>query len=354
MRRTPDTLGNIKYNTQDPLFFDYANASVNGGIPVILQNIKDKGTYKLPLRNLGFVLYHIAKNDIYDPDLFQKFEETYREITSTSMTARHNMGGVYGYYRSNQGTRYGLDYWEEHLQKNSQYLHVVDIAELVEGFSLNRTLPREYFRQKLTEVHKPVLIQNWKKEATYHQRMLYTFCKRFHELQYYDEELWHLIVNDVEKKLKINNSTFFAAFYEAFTEINKDPKNPFYKKLDSVLKVLTTKHYTKDRQWRYSLEDGGKWKSWQELKENRESSKLTDFLIKKPEVDQKVLEQAKAVERKLKRLRMAKLSKDLFDEIVSEMIKEKRSLMEMMAELDVDDQAIYDAQERIAKRNTQN
>ena len=49
---------------------------------------------------------------------------------------------------------------------------------------------------------------------------------------------------------------------------------------------------------------------------------------------------------------MAKLSKDLFDEIVEEMLKEKRSLMEMMAELDVDDQAIFDAQERIAKRNT--
>ena len=69
-------------------------------------------------------------------------------------------------------------------------------------------------------------------------------------------------------------------------------------------------------------------------------------------MDQKVLEQAKAVEKRLKRLRMAKLSKDLFDEIVEEMVKEKRSLMEMMAELDVDDQAIYDAQERIAKRNT--
>jgi hypothetical protein len=47
---------------------------------------------------------------------------------------------------------------------------------------------------------------------------------------------------------------------------------------------------------------------------------------------------------------MAKLSKDLFDEIVEEMLSEKRTIMEMMAELDVDDQSIYDAQERIAKR----
>lgn len=79
---------------------------------------------------------------------------------------------------------------------------------------------------------------------------------------------------------------------------------------------------------------------------------MSDYIITKAAIDQKVLEQAKAVEKRLKRLRMAKLSKDLFDEIVEEMLKEKRSLMEMMAELDVDDQAIFDAQERIAKRNT--
>lgn len=34
---------------------------------------------------------------------------------------------------------------------------------------------------------------------------------------------------------------------------------------------------------------------------------------------------------------MAKYSLDLFDEIVEEMLKEKRSIIEMMAELDVDD-----------------
>jgi len=84
-------------------------------------------------------------------------------------------------------------------------------------------------------------------------------------------------------------------------------------------------------------------RTWDELVARREDAQLGDYLIKKADIDQKVLEQAKAVEKRLKRLRMAKLSKDLFDEILDEMIKEKRSLMEMMAELDVDDQAIYDA-----------
>jgi ribosome recycling factor len=49
------------------------------------------------------------------------------------------------------------------------------------------------------------------------------------------------------------------------------------------------------------------------------------------------------IERKLKRLRMAKYSIELFDELVVEMLKEKRTLMEMMAELDVDEQNIYDS-----------
>jgi hypothetical protein len=57
----------------------------------------------------------MAKSDIYDPALFEGFESAYREISSVTMTARHAMGGVYGYYRSNQGTKYGMDLWEEHL-----------------------------------------------------------------------------------------------------------------------------------------------------------------------------------------------------------------------------------------------
>ena len=40
---------------------------------------------------------------------------------------------------------------------------------------------------------------------------------------------------------------------------------------------------------------------------------------------------------------MAKYSLELFDEIVIEMMREKRSMMEMMAELDVDDEKIIDA-----------
>lgn len=55
----------------------------------------------------------------------------------------------------------------------------------------------------------------------------------------------------------------------------------------------------------------------------------------------------------MKRLRMAKYSKELFDEIVTEMMRDKRTLMEMMAELDVDDENILEAQQRITNKRLQ-
>ena len=40
---------------------------------------------------------------------------------------------------------------------------------------------------------------------------------------------------------------------------------------------------------------------------------------------------------------MAKLDKNLFDEIVEEMMKDKKTILEMMAELDVDEQNIFES-----------
>jgi hypothetical protein len=59
--------------------------------------------------------------------------------------------------------------------------------------------------------------------------------------------------------------------------------------------------------------------------DRREECKIGDSIIKKADIDEKILERARATERKLKRLTMAKYSKDLFDEIVEEMLKEKRT-----------------------------
>lgn len=82
----------------------------------------------------------------------------------------------------------------------------------------------------------------------------------------------------------------------------------------------------------------------QEMIAKREEARPDDFILGKGKVDEGLLQRAIDAEKKMKRLRMAKYSVELFDEIVTEMMKEKRTLMEMMAELDVDDEKILEAQ----------
>ena len=190
---------------------------------------------------------------------------------------------------------------------------------------------------KLLETQcKKVLLDKWDAEVLYHQRVLFGLAKELHLLGYYDEELWMKLIDTAINKTKINNTHFWQVIYETLSEMNDDEKCPMYKKLTSKIDELVKKHFTKDRQWRYSLEKR-EMRSLQELIDRREESKIEDHLIKRAEVDAKILEQAREAEKRLKRLKMAKYSVELFDEIIEEMMRDKKTIMEMMAELDVDD-----------------
>lgn len=46
------------------------------------------------------------------------------------MTSRHAMGAVYGYYKSNQGSQFGLEFWENNLTNNLEDLRKIIIKNL--------------------------------------------------------------------------------------------------------------------------------------------------------------------------------------------------------------------------------
>ena len=91
-------------------------------------------------------------------------------------------------------------------------------------------------------------------------------------------------------------------------------------------------------------------RSFQELVARRDDTRLEDVIDTKPDVDEQLLNQAREAEKKLRRLKMAKYSHELFDEIIEEMMREKKTILEMMAELDAQEADIYASQTRIAKR----
>lgn len=157
------------------------------------------------------------------------------------------------------------------------------------------------------------------------------------------------IIDTAVHKKKINNTHYFHTIYSICSTLNEDPDSGLKGKFTSQLAELVKRHYTEDRKWRYDLEKKD-WRNLADVIERRDECKFEDQLIKRAEIDEKRLELAKQAEKRLKRLKMAKYSQDLFDEIIEEMMRDKKTIMEMLAELDCDEEQVYASQTRIAKR----
>ena len=306
----------------------------------------------------------MAKQDVYDPEFYTMMEkglvlasdapqEEKKDSTSEkNLTSRHVMGAVAAYWRSNCGAAWALKYWEQLLRKHSDDLHTFEVIELCQAFRENRTHHRDHMRALLKDHFKKTLLAKWGDQMEYHQRRVFELMKEMEHLEFYDEELWQACFDTISHKKSIQNLTFFAYFNESMTKFNTDPKSPFFKKLDDNIKTLKDKHYSANREWRYDAAEG-RMRTLDELVGRREEAKIDDQQQSKGGVDQTMVQRAVDAEKKMKRLRMAKYSVELFDEIVTEMMKEKRTLMEMMAELDVDDEKILEAQQRITNRRLQ-
>lgn len=54
------------------------------------------------------------------------------------MTARIAFGALYAYYKSNQGTRFGIDFWESKLEDHISDMHAQEVVDLLVAFRDNR------------------------------------------------------------------------------------------------------------------------------------------------------------------------------------------------------------------------
>lgn len=253
---------------------------------------------------------------------------------------RHCFGALWAYFKSNQGTRFGIDWWTSQLEDRIDGMHAQEVHQLLEAFRDNRSVERQYMIDLLENQFKQVLLNKWRTEVMMNQRVLFGLAKEFVEIAYFDEELWTKIAETTVQKKKINNTHDFKLIHNALAFANEH--SPLKGKFSSHIDQLFEKHYTSDREWRYSRE-ALDFRPLQELIDMRDRTGANDQIVTREQIDTEILEKAKQAERKLKRLKMAKYSQDLFDEIIEEMMREKKTIMEMMAELDCDEENIYAA-----------
>ena len=150
-----------RYKTQDPLFMDYDKLYLNQGVYPYIEKAKAVGR-GIPINKRAYILYHMAKQNVYDPDFVIHMEQGLlieRSITDLGdegdnrgekdLTARYAFGAVCSYWRMNYGTAYGLKYWETYMLNQAQDLHIADVIELSNAFRENRTHHREHFKAML-------------------------------------------------------------------------------------------------------------------------------------------------------------------------------------------------------------
>lgn len=84
-RRWNTTKKNHKYETQNPLFFDYDRLYLNRGIQPFMDKLKVSGRTDVPVNKRAYVLYHMAKQRKYDPELVAQLEQglsLHRDVNS--------------------------------------------------------------------------------------------------------------------------------------------------------------------------------------------------------------------------------------------------------------------------------
>lgn len=99
---------------------------------------------------------------------------------------------------------------------------------------------------------KQVLLNKWKAEVMMNQRVLFGLANEFVKIAYFDEELWTKIAETTVQKKKINNTHDFKLIHNCLTFVNEQTelKGKFSDHIDKLFE----KHYTDDREWRYSRE----------------------------------------------------------------------------------------------------
>ena len=128
----------------------------------------DKQRYNFPLKQMAYIIYNMTVAGIHDPSVFENFEKEYRMASSKNMSGRLAFGALWGYYKSNQGTLYGIDFWTSKLQDHIDDMRVQEVNRLREAFRDNRQLHRDHFRELLdSHFKKHVILAFWETEVAH-------------------------------------------------------------------------------------------------------------------------------------------------------------------------------------------
>ena len=126
-----------------------------------------------------------------------------------------------------------------------------EIIDLTFAFLHNTQLTNKHFHAKLDRLYKPIIVAKWGKQVMSYQRRVWEIMNYLKEIEWFDEEVWNLIIKTFIKKRKINNVYFHIDFYETLIYLNDLPTFHRFQQLGEEIAKVKEMFYKYDRDWRY-------------------------------------------------------------------------------------------------------
>ena len=118
---------------------------------------------------------------------------------------------------------------------------------------------------------------------------MFDLAKELDALEWYDEEVWTLMVQTAVTKRKINNLHDFSMIHNLIYKVNTarkgHPAAHLNGKFDDRIATLLERHYTADRKWKYNAETRAL-RPMKEMIAKREDSRAEDHALTKSEIDE--------------------------------------------------------------------
>jgi len=198
------------------------------------------------------------------------FEEIERQLIHHKgrFTSRWSYGALYGLYKLNGGSLKAIEFFEEELFPQINKLTPYESMHLIEALSYNTQLTPERKFEIIDQYFKPIIVLHFASSFKYEVKNMLLLFNSMHNMFYYDQEVWDLILESFISRKYIKNIDLLRNIYETLSVIQEGGN--FYRDLTPELEHFKSIFEIRpDLKWRYNVEEKRTY-SYQELKARRE------------------------------------------------------------------------------------
>ncbi len=339
----------LRFHSQDPLHFDYNMSHISGDFKLLLDSIKKDRTptTTYSIYRVIYLMYHMAKNEIYDNEFFDELESQINPVIANSqfLLPRQIYGALYGYYKFSRGRPENVLFFETCLEEEPSVLHNEMSYELFELAHDSEFVDKDRLDLFILNFFKPNFLTNWDKEVRYKQRLIAEFHRIFTKTEYLDEEVWMKLIDMTVNAQRINNMDNYDKMLKGMIWYNDNPKSPMFKKVTKDIEKFKNRIRTNpNRFWKYDVERV-KWRSYDELVASREE--FDDSYVHAFNFND-VVKADKIVVKEKKEYTMDEVKK-IIENKIKEKIPVNKIKYDLSGELKVDQAIVDEALVEIAK-----